>query len=134
VGLLYTGIGAVVIFMMIGAVKAAASGGYQGLVKTGIPARGILLSVDRVGVKQPATGIGMNRVRYEKRGMTIDVEIPGKAPYQITTYSYIPTNLSRDVLPGCTVELRVHKRNPQQIAIVGPGVGFAQLMPPAPPS
>lgn len=121
----------VVVFVFIfSLVKAAASGGYQGLIKRGVPARGILLWVDRQGVKQP----GVGRVRYEKRGMTIDVEIPGKAPYEVTTTSFVPTNLSRDVLPGCTVELRVNPRNPQQIAIVGPGVGFAQLMPPAPPS
>ena len=133
-GPLYAAIGIFVFFMLVGAVRAAGSGGYQGLVRKGTPARGILLWVDRTAVKQPATGIGANRVRYEKRSMTIDVEIPGKPPYEVTTSSFVPTNLSRDVLPGCTVELRVNPRNPQQIAIVGPGVGFAQLMPPAPPS
>ena len=119
-----------VIFAFVGAIKGG-GGGYQGLVKNGVAARGILLAVDRVGIKQPGQ---LGKVRYEKRGMTIDVEIPGRAPYEVTTVSFVPTNLSRDVLPGCTVELRVNPRNPNQIAIVGPGVGFAQLMPPAPPS
>ena len=101
---------------------------YGVLVQTGIPARGILLWVNRTATKVPT----YNRVAFEQRGMLIDVEIPGRAPYEVNTVSFVPVNLSRDVLPGCTVELRVDPNDPSRIAIVGPGVGFAQLMPPPP--
>jgi hypothetical protein len=73
----------------------------------------------------PGTGLR----RFERRGVVIDVEIPGEPPYELTANPYIPKNLSRVVLPGATVELRVHPRDRSQIAIVGPGVGFAMLPP-----
>ena len=100
---------------------------YKRLLRNGTPARGILLAVDSYSTKIETPGPKVSRAgvllpRYVRRGVTIDVEIPGRPPYEITTSVVIPTNLDRDVLPGATVELRVSGNN---IAIVGPGAGFA---------
>jgi hypothetical protein len=117
--------GLIFIFVIIMVVKGAAAGGslgsYDSLVAKGIPARGILLQVSSTGTK-----IGSVSRRFELRQVYIDVEIPGKAPYEISATPVIPINLVRDVLPGATVELRVDPRNPSKMAIIGPGTGFVQ--------
>lgn len=94
---------------------------YDRLVANGIPARGILLAVSPIGRK-----VGATWRRFERRRVRIDVEILGRAPYEVQTTTVFPLNLSRDVLPGATVELRVDPRNPNLLAIIGPGTGFAQ--------
>ena len=117
--------GLIVVFVIIMVVKGAAGGGasgsYDALVANGTPARGILLQVSSTGTK-----IGSVARRFELRSVTIDVEIPGKAPYEISATPVIPINLVRDVLPGATVELRVDPKNPSKMAIIGPGTGFVQ--------
>ncbi len=110
---------AVIVIVIIVAVSRP-GGGYDGLIRRGLPARGILLAVAPRGTKT-----GTPQRRFEQRMVTIDVEIPGRQPYVIDAQPYIPINLVRDVLPGATVELRVDRRNPARIAIVGPGAGFA---------
>ena len=95
--------------------------------RNGTPARGILLAVDSYSTKIEMPGPAVSRTgvlmpRYVRRGVTTDVEVPGKPPYEVTTSVVIPTNLDRDVLPGASVELRV---SGNKIAIVGPGAGFA---------
>jgi hypothetical protein len=91
------------------------------LLAGGIPGRGILLRVS----PQPLRTVGIRPRRFELRRLQIDVEVPGKPPYVIDATPFIPTNLVRDMLPGATVEIRVSRSNPNKIAIVGPGVGFA---------
>ena len=112
----------VILFVVIAAIGGAKSSGgsYDQLMAKGIPARGILIQVDKIATRAPNT-----RGRpFELRGCTIDVEIPGQEPYQVVGQPLIPLFLSRDVLPGATVELRVHPTDKTRIAIVGPGVGF----------
>src|SRR4051812_48673547 len=58
-------------------------------------ARGILLSVDVFSKRRRVGG-----VRAECRFMTVDVEIPGRAPFTIDAQVYFPPNLVRDILPG----------------------------------
>jgi len=70
--------------------------------------------------------VGSVSRRFELRQVYIDVEIPGKPPYETSSRAVIPINLVRDVLPGATVELRVDPKNPSKIAIIGPGTGFVQ--------
>lgn len=83
----------------------------------GTPARGILLAVAATGTKS-----GTN---FESRQVTIDIEVPGQPPYEVRTLARFPTCLRADVLPGATVELRVHLKNRNApVSIVGPGVGF----------
>jgi hypothetical protein len=111
-----------VIFLARSAGNSSATSGYANVASRGIPARGILLSVASTGTK-----IGTAPMRYDQRVVTIDVEIPGEPPYEITTTATIPLNLVRDVLPGATVELRVDSARRDQISIVGPGAGFAMF-------
>ena len=109
---------ALVVFMI------AAKGGranYSTLLTRGISGRGILLAVSSVPVGQ---SVGFGLVKYQQRQVTIDIEVPGKPPYEISGTTLVPLNLVRDVLPGATVEVRVDPKNPTNIAIVGPGVGF----------
>jgi hypothetical protein len=110
-----------VIVLVAMAAKRAPTGQYDWLLANGIPARGILLMVASTGTK-----LGTPSRRYEVRQVYIDIEIPGREPYEINANPAIPINLVRDVLPGATVELRVDPKNPANIAIVGPGTGFVQ--------
>jgi hypothetical protein len=111
----------VIIMVIKGAAASSSSGSYDSLVAKGIPARGILLQVASTGTK-----VGSVSRRFEMRQVYIDVEIPGKPPYETNATPVIPLNLVRDVLPGATVELRVDPKNPSKMAIIGPGTGFVQ--------
>jgi hypothetical protein len=86
----------------------------------GIPARGILLSVNKL----PTGNVGTGASRYESRQVQIDIEIPGQAPYELDTVAYVPANMIDDVLPGATVALRLGQKDRSYVVIVGPGVGF----------
>jgi hypothetical protein len=102
----------VILFVVRPMVRAA-----RGMGLGGTPARGILLAVASTG-----TRAGTNQ---ESRRVTIDIEVPGQPPYEVSTVATFPTCLRGDVLPGATVELRVHPRNRNApVSIVGPGVGF----------
>jgi hypothetical protein len=103
--------------------------GYAGLAANGVPARGILLEVSSI-----ATSLQGGQVKV--RQVLIDVEIPGQAPFEARVSAMMPANLSADVIPGATMELRVHPKDRTTLAIVGPGVGFAgasRLGAPMPP-
>jgi hypothetical protein len=63
-------------------------------------------------------------VRFERRDVLLDVELPGEPPYEVKTSVLVPANLVRDVLPGATVELRIDSRSRTNIAIVGLGIGL----------
>jgi hypothetical protein len=86
----------------------------------GIPARGILLQVQSVLVGKVGTG----QSRCEQRKVRIDIEVPGRAPYELDIVAYVPANMVDDVLPGATVALRLGKKDRTYVVIVGPGVGF----------
>jgi hypothetical protein len=109
-----------------GSTGSTSPSGYQALLRNGLPARGILLSV----TSTPSGSVGVGLYKLQLRQVSLDIELPGQAPYETTTTVAIPLNLVRDVLPGATVELRVDRKHPDNIAIVGPGVGFntASLM------
>jgi hypothetical protein len=89
------------------------------VVTTGVPAKGLVLQVSQTGV-----GVFINGTRYERRGMVLDVEIPGRAPYQVSANPLIPKTFVRNVLPGTFVELRIDPRRADSIAVVGPGSVF----------
>src|ERR1700752_3825294 len=97
----------ILVFFVIRAMVRAARGMGQGfggsLGLGGTPARGILLAVASTGTRS-----GTNQ---ESRRVTIDIEVPGQPPYEVTTVATFPTCLRGDVLPGATVELRVDPRS-----------------------
>jgi hypothetical protein len=95
---------------------------YDNLASGGIAARGILLNVSRTGAR--AAGSTTMR-RYENRFVTIDVEIPGQRPYEVSVTLTIPSNFVADVLPGATVELRIDPSDNTNMLVVGPGAGFS---------
>lgn len=107
-----------VVWIVVAAAKTSGTAGYKRLAASGTPARGILLEVSPIAGQ--SVGIGLNKL--QSRQVTIDIEVPGQPPYELSTTLLVPLNLVRDILPGATVELRVGRRN--QIVVVGPGVGF----------
>ena len=107
--------------VIIGANAGSPTGEFDRLSQTGLPARGILLQV-----AQTASGLGGPALRrFQRRTVYIDIEVPGRAPYEVSASAWIPMNCVRDVLPGATVELRVDPKDPKKFVIIGPGVAFA---------
>ena len=112
----------VVVFFIWALAKAlgGSQNQYKRLFSSGLSARGILLSVSNRSFGSVGTGLN----KFQQRQVQIDIELPGEAPYEINVVALVPLNLVADVLPGATVEIRVDPRNRNNIAIVGPGVGF----------
>ncbi|MFT3698809.1 MAG: hypothetical protein QM831_37025 [Kofleriaceae bacterium] len=113
----------IVIAMIAWLISALSKGGasYNRVLKSGIPARGILLNVS--AMTQQAVGTGFSKL--QRRLVRIDVEIPGQAPYEASMTALIPLNLINDIVPGATVEVRVDPKNRANVVIVGPGTGFS---------
>jgi hypothetical protein len=91
------------------------------LLQNGAVARGILLKVSAQRSAKGTQAAGL----YEVRLVTIDVEIPGRAPYQTDCSIAVPARLCRLIVPGATLELRVNPNDRNAIAVFGPGVGLA---------
>ena len=112
---------AIIIFIIV--LLARAGGAAQravtaelALVQTGIPAQGILLQVDSYGTKQFVNGYV-----YERRGVTLDIEVRGQPPYQVQVTPLFPVSMLRSVLPGVSLQLRVDPKNSNTVAVVAPG-------------
>lgn len=116
----------VAIFVVI---VSASAGSHAKLARGGRPARGILLEVSPTATRLPSGGFRSYPV--ERRQVLVEVELPGQSPVEVRVGLLVPLNLSALVLPGATVELRVHKSNLKRIAVVGPGSGFAFGLAPA---
>ncbi len=131
---------AILLFLLIGGLKGAFAfaavvllytrwnarrtlTGFDRLQKLGVPARGILLEVKPTALSSTPVMRGLGRV--EMRSMRLDVEIDGRAPYEVSTVVMVPSNMARDALPGAIVELRVDPKAQGNVAIVGPGIGFS---------
>ena len=100
-----------------GVVPGIFSNPCDAILQGGVQARGILLKVG--SQRRPLGSAGSY---YEMRAVTIDVEVPGKKPYEVDCMLYVPSNLCRLILPGAALELRVQSRS--SIAVYGPGVGL----------
>lgn len=92
----------------------------EGLSKTGIPARALLLEVSSTRVV-----VRSGWKTYERRKLTIDLEISGSEPCELSLNQLIPAHLARYVLPGASLEVRVDPKDPKHLAIVGPCAGFS---------
>ncbi len=91
----------------------------QRLAQTGTPARGLVLQVSQTG-----TDVRFGMQRYERRSMVMDIEIFGRAPYELSCLPLIPKQIVGRVLPGTFLDVRVDPSNPSNIVVVGPGGVF----------
>ena len=87
------------------------------LARRGIRARGLVLTS-----LQMSNSVTLGMRRFERRTMTLDVEIPGRAPYVVSGQFLLPRGQA-EAIPGSSLELAVDPSNPNQIAVLGPG-GF----------
>jgi len=117
----------VIAVIVVVAIKGSSGGSYDTIAKNGKPARGILLQVASTGTSVRQTGL-----RLEARSMTIDVEVPGEAPYEVRGTTTFPAVIRADVLPGATVELRVDRKKRLNVVIIGPAVGVGSAFLPQP--
>jgi hypothetical protein len=67
-------------------------------------------------------GVTLGGRRFERRGMTLDVEIPGRPPFIASGNFLVPRGIV-EATPGASLELAVHPTNQSRIAVLGPG-GF----------
>jgi hypothetical protein len=112
--------------MYVVAARAGKSGNARTRVlRNGTDARGIILSADRTASSKTT----LNGVRYESRAIRLDIEVPGRAPYELSLTPLIPRIC--DAFPGSTLDLRVDPADPSNIAILGPAgsVGWMNAMP-----
>lgn len=104
-----------VIFVLFVLIVRFGSGGADrnALLTRGTFAHGLILEASATSTE--ATYAGQ---RFERRALTLDVEIPGKEPYEIQATPMIPRIC--EALPGAALDLRVDPMNRKNIAIVGP--------------
>ena len=100
------------VFILVAIIRAVSRASAPGL-----QARGLVLASDRV-----SSGVTINGRRFEQRRMTLDVEIPGRAPFVATGTFLVPRGIV-EALPGSSLELAVNPTNMSQITVLGPG-GF----------
>lgn len=109
---------AIVVFSLVSSRKTLQPArDFDRVSSSGVPARGLILQAARFST---ITTLGGRK--FDKRSVTIDIEVYGAAPYVLTVDLLIPRGLVR-ALPGDTLELRVDPKDPNQIAVLGPG-GF----------
>ena len=71
---------------------------------------------------QMSNAVTIGQRRFERRTMTLDIEIPGRAPYVVSGQFLIPRGQC-EAIPGSSLEVAVDRSNPSQLAVLGPG-GF----------
>jgi hypothetical protein len=102
---------------------------FLALETKGLRGRGLVLSCVQLG-----SGVTMNGRRFEKRTMTLDIEIPGREPYVSTGDFLMPRGVA-ETIPGASLDIAVDPRDQNQILVLGPG-GFSgpwiRIGPPAP--
>jgi hypothetical protein len=109
----------VVVFFILRAMVRGSGGGIPALEAKGLRARGLVLSCSPVSLG--GTTIGGRR--FERRTMTLDIEIPGTEPYVSTGNFLIPRGVV-EAVPGASLDLAVHRSDKNKIAVLGPG-GFS---------
>jgi hypothetical protein len=120
--LLCTFIWILVLRALISGGKTTAAGAGLG---SGLEARGIVLSADRFALSSSTVG----GQRFETRNLRLDIEVPGRDPYEISVAPLIPRIC--EVFPGSTLDLRVDPNNPNSVTVIGPAgsSGWMAAMP-----
>jgi hypothetical protein len=83
------------------------------LLRGGLQARGLIVSAASTG-----TSTSYNGQRYQVRNVVLDVEVPGRAPYEVSLAPMFPRLC--EPFPGSVLDLRVDRRDPNNVAVVGP--------------
>jgi hypothetical protein len=106
-----------VIFILIKSANTRALGvsGYDRLAKNGVRGRALVLASSNIAV---SFRIGMRR--FERRSMTLEVELQGREPFIAQGTYPVPRGLVEPI-PGSTLDVAVDPRG--NIAVLGPG-GF----------
>jgi hypothetical protein len=94
----------------------------------GVRARGLVLTSNRV-----SSGVTVNGRRFERRSMTLDIEIPGRPPF-VTSGSFLVPRGIVEALPGSSLELSIHATDMSQITVLGPGGFTGPWLKPGPPN
>jgi hypothetical protein len=87
------------------------------LATRGLRGRGLVLSSF-----QMSNGVTIGSRRFERKQMTLDIEIPGRPPYLVNGQFLVPRG-QVEAIPGTSLEVAVDPSNPNQVAVLGPG-GF----------
>ena len=116
------------VFVVVIWAGSAGAGNRNALIRNGLLARGLVLQASSTSSGEMMY-LGQ---RFERRWVTLDIEVPGRAPYELSTTPMFPRIC--EALPGATLDVRVDPKNPNNIAVVGPAgssawLGAAALVP-----
>jgi len=116
-------VAAFIFFIVFVIVKAGNAGralgvnDYDRLLQNGVRGRALVLASTSIAV-----GFRIGMRRFERRTMTLEVEIPGREPFIAQGTYPVPRGLVEPI-PGSSLEVAVDPRGSGQIAVLGPG-GF----------
>jgi hypothetical protein len=97
--------------------RVAAVRNFQKLETSGRRGRALVLYASQL-----ATGTTSYGQRYLLRSMTLEIEIPGEPPYEVSGTFAVPRGLVEPI-PGSSLEVSVDPSDNSQLAVLGPG-GF----------
>jgi hypothetical protein len=88
-----------------------------GVRQNAVQGRGLVLASSNT-----ATGVTRNGRRFDRRTMTLEVEVAGMAPYVINGSFLVPRG-QVEAIPGASLEVVVNGRDASDVTVLGPG-GF----------
>jgi hypothetical protein len=88
----------------------------QQLLATGTPAKARVLSLQ--GRRRV---MHINGTRHIGLELSLEVHLPGRAPYSIQVQKYVSELYLASVQPGAWLDVRVNPGNPSELAIAGVG-------------
>ncbi len=97
--------------------RAAQLGGYDRLASRGLRGRALVLTAWSM-----APGVTIGARRFERRQMTLDVEVEGRPPYEVSGQFLVPRGVVEPI-PGASLDVAVDPGNPSNLVVLGPG-GF----------
>lgn len=113
-----------VVFVLIFILKAVTSGSrtlgvsdFDRLTSNGVRGRALVLASSNIAV-----GFRIGMRRFERRTMTLEVEIPGREPFIAQGTYPVPRGLVEPI-PGSSLDVAIDARGTGQLAVLGPG-GF----------
>jgi hypothetical protein len=109
---------AFVLYLAVTAKSRSPAGRYRALARSGVRGRALVLSASKI---ESTAFINMDP--YVVRSMTLEIEVAGRAPYQVTDSFAVPRGFV-EAKPGASLDVAVHPHRPKRVAVLGPG-GFS---------